>query len=88
MERRDSDVDSTCQKGGERRVGLATLASWGVSSDVARDLHQHVLDVGIGNLGGPATEAQYQEFAECFKGRISDEQISALVSWHRGLRGA
>jgi hypothetical protein len=66
-------------------VGLSTLASWGVSSDVARDLHQHVIDVGVGNMGGAATEAQYTEFAEKFKGRISADQIAALVEWHRGL---
>ena len=66
-------------------VGLATLTSWGVDAQTARDLHQYVVAGGVRNLGGPASAADYEAFAAKFKGRLSDGQIAALVEWHRGL---
>jgi len=68
-------------------VGLASLANWGVAADVARDAHAFVVSRGIANMGGPASEQDYADFAAKFKGRLSEDQITTSVEWHRGLGG-
>ena len=60
----------------KEQQGIAAWKAWA-------EKHQ----AAIANMGGPASEQDYADFAAKFKGRLSEDQITTSVEWHRGLGG-
>lgn len=77
------DRDTPRARRASQRAGLGTLASWGIDAATARDLHAFEVQRGISRMGAGPTEADFTAFKERFAGRLTAEQIDALVEWRR-----